>query len=86
MSDKNDPEENRNEKTESSEKQSKERNAANSPIRPPRAAVIWLVILLGLGALLLFRDFGPSRKTELNQTEFEQALSAGKIVSAVLVS
>ena len=86
MSDNNNPEENRNEKNESAEKQSQERNAANSPIRPPRAAVIWLVILLGLGALLLFRDFGPSRKTELNQTEFEQALSAGKIVSAVLVS
>ena len=88
MSDKNDPEESRNEKKESAGTQSGDRNgnASKSPVRPPRAAIVWLVILLGLGALLLFRDFGPSRKTDLNQTEFEQALSAGKIVTAVLVS
>ncbi|MBR2911944.1 MAG: ATP-dependent zinc metalloprotease FtsH [Lentisphaeria bacterium] len=54
--------------------------------RAPRAAIIWLVILLVLGGLLLFRDSGSSRKTELNQTEFEQSLAAGKIVSAVLVN
>ena len=52
----------------------------------PKAAIIWLVILLGLGGLLLFRDSGASRKTDLNQTEFEQSLAAGKIVSATLVN
>ena len=54
--------------------------------RAPKAAIIWLVILLTLGGLLLFRDSGSSRKTDLNQTEFEQSLAAGKIVSAVLVN
>jgi len=86
MSDKNDPEENRNEKKESAGTQAKDKEAPRSPVRPPRAAIVWLVILLGLGALLLFRDFGPSRKTDLNQSEFEQALSTGRIVTAVLVS
>ena len=52
----------------------------------PKAAIVWLVILLVLGGLLLFRDSGSSRKTELNQTEFEQSLTEGKIVSATLVS
>ena len=60
---------------------------AGKPVaRPPKAAVIWLVILLGLGALLLFRDSGSSRKVDLTQTEFEQALSAGKIINATLVN
>ena len=54
--------------------------------RAPRAAIVWLVILLVLGGFLLFRDSGSSRKTELNQTEFEQSLAAGKIVNAVLVN
>ena len=54
--------------------------------RPPKAAVIWLVILVGLGVLLLTRDYAPSRKTDLNQTEFEQCLQDGRIVNAVLVS
>lgn len=54
--------------------------------RAPQAAIVWLVILLVLGGLLLFRDSGSSRKTDLNQTEFEQSLAAGKIVSAVLVN
>ena len=53
--------------------------------RAPKAAIVWLVILLVLGGLLLFRDSGSSRKTELNQTEFEQSLAEGKIVSATLV-
>jgi hypothetical protein len=52
--------------------------------KAPKAAIVWLVILLCLGGLLLFRDSGASRKTDLNQTEFEQSLAAGKIVSAVL--
>jgi cell division protease FtsH len=54
--------------------------------KAPKAAIVWLVILLCLGGLLLFRDSGASRKTDLNQTEFEQSLAAGKIVSAVLVN
>ena len=57
-----------------------------SPIRPPKAAVIWLVILLGIGAMLLFRDSGSSRRVDLTQTEFEQSIAAGRIASAVLVS
>ena len=86
MSDKENPEKDRNEKPASGEKQPPEKASQKTPVRPPRAAIVWLVILLGLGALLLFRDYGPSRKTDLNQTEFEQALQAGRIATAVLVS
>ena len=83
------------EKKENPAEQQPENNNQNNPNpdkkqpklpRAPKAAIVWLVILLVLGGLLLFRDSGSSRKTELNQTEFEQSLAAGKIVSATLVS
>ena len=40
MSDKNDPEENRNEKKESAGTQAKDKEAPRSPVRPPRAVVL----------------------------------------------
>ena len=86
MSDKEDPGKDRNEKPASGEKQAPEKTSQKPPVRPGRAALVWLVILLGLGALLLFRDYGPSRKVDLTQTEFEQALRTGRIATAVLVS
>ena len=48
----------------------------------PRAAVVWLVILLALGAMTLFKSGGSSRKTVFTQSEFESMLRAGRIVSA----
>ena len=48
----------------------------------PRAAVVWLVILLALGAMALFKSGGSSRKTVFTQSEFESMLRAGRIVSA----
>ena len=48
----------------------------------PRAAVVWLVILLGLGALAIFRDYGPRKQTEFTQTEFEKMLRDGRIINA----
>ena len=48
----------------------------------PRAAVVWLVILLGLGALALFKDGSAGRQTVFTQSQFESMLREGRIVSA----
>ena len=81
MSDKEKPENHSGEKPHGGESP-----AGKASFRPPKAAIVWLVILLGLGALLLFRDFGSSRRTELTQSEFEKALAADRIINATLVN
>ena len=48
----------------------------------PKAAIVWLIILLGLGALAIFRDYGPRKQTEFTQSEFETMLRDGRIINA----
>ena len=57
--------------------------------QPPssKAALVWLLVLLVLGGLLLFKNYAPKEIKELKQSEFESLLSVpGKIQSAVMVS
>lgn len=56
------------------------------PPRKSKAAVVWLLIMLAIGGLLLFKDFGSSRVRELSQSEFEQLLGEGRIISASVTS
>ena len=46
------------------------------PTPPPnsKAALIWLIVLLILGGLLMFKNYAPEEMKNLNQSEFEQLL------------
>ncbi len=54
--------------------------------RTSRAAIVWLVVLLVLGTLVLFKGYGPSKIDTFNQTEFEKKLAAGEILTAVMTA
>ena len=60
----------------------KKKNTGKQFSRIPRAAVVWLVVLLVIGVLALFRDNTGSRQTVFTQSEFENMLRAGRIVTA----
>ena len=68
------------------EPQGGENNTNRKPPRQlpgiPRAAIIWLVILLVLGAMALFKNGSSGRQTVFTQSEFESMLRSGRIVSA----
>ncbi len=57
------------------------------PIKPrsSRAAIVWLVILLGLSTLVLFKGYGPSNVKTLTQTQFESLLKEKRVLSAELL-
>ena len=59
--------------------------SALSP-RVPRAAIVWLVILLGIGALVLFRGYEEDKVTVFTQTEFLKVLRKGVIKTADVTS
>ena len=66
--------------------QNNNNNTKKAPVRSSKAAIVWLVIMLAIGALLLYRDFGKSNEIKINQTKFEQLLSQGQIATAKLTS
>lgn len=73
------------------EKQSSQSGAkASSPVsrRPPVSFFVWMVILIGLGALMFFQTprGGSGAVVEMNQTQFEAAVDAGRIQKAVFSS
>ncbi len=55
------------------------------PRRTSRAGVVWLLIMIMLGAMLMFKTFGPDQQKELNQSAFEKHLAAGNIISAEMI-
>ena len=57
-----------------------------TPPKKSKAAIIWLVIMLVIGGMMLFKDFGNASVRELSQSEFEQLLGEGRIISAVVTS
>ena len=58
------------------------------PTPPPnsKAALIWLIVLLILGGLLMFKNYAPEEMKNLNQSEFEQLLTEKRVVSAVVTN
>ena len=45
--------------------------------RPPhrsKAGLVWLLVMIMLGTMMLFKTFGPEQQQELNQSEFEKQL------------
>ena len=66
-----------------SDKKQQPGNPRKEPVRKvPKAALVWLVILLGLGVLALFRGGNDSNFKNFNQTEFENSLKTGLIMTA----
>ena len=59
---------------------------ADAPRRNSRAGIVWLAILLGLGALALFKGYDSEKVRQLDQSLFESYLEAGRIASARLTS
>ena len=53
----------------------------STPPRNSRAALVWLGIMLLIGGLLLFKDFGSAGTKTLSQSEFEKLLSDNRIAS-----
>ena len=63
--------------------------AKNWRFNPPpnsRAALVWLIILLSLGGMLMFKNYAPPEARVLKQSEFEQMLSQKRVVSAVITN
>ena len=54
--------------------------------RSPKAALVWLVIMLVIGSLFLFKGFGTSQSRDITQSQFESMLKEKLISTAVLVS
>ena len=57
------------------------------PGQPPhrsRAGLVWLLIMIALGMMLMFKSFGPDNQRELNQTGFENMLKEKRIATANL--
>ena len=72
-------------------KTTEERNTDNRPDprennRSPKAAIVWLIIMLVIGSLFLFKGFGSPQSRDITQSQFESMLSAKLISTAVLVS
>ncbi|MCQ2353353.1 MAG: ATP-dependent zinc metalloprotease FtsH [Victivallaceae bacterium] len=66
-----------------------EKKAPPPPRRKPvpehrnsRSALVWLCVMLLIGGLLLFKDFGESRTEILKQSTFEKYLAEGRIYTA----
>ena len=54
--------------------------------RSPKAAIVWLVIMLIIGSLFFFKGFGASDTRNISQSQFENMLRERQIATAVLVS
>ena len=57
-----------------------------SNARSPKAAIVWLVIMLIIGSLFFFKGFGASDTKNISQSQFESMLKDRQIATAVLVS
>ncbi|MDD3886990.1 MAG: AAA family ATPase, partial [Victivallaceae bacterium] len=53
--------------------------------RSPRSAVVWLVVLIGIGVLVLFKGYKPDEIKTFTQSEFETMLADRRIRTAELV-
>ncbi len=62
------------------------RPVPGEPNRSPRAAIVWLVIMLIIGSLFFFKGFGSPEKRDITQSQFENMLKNQQIATAVLVS
>ncbi len=56
------------------------------PQRSSKAAFVWLIIAIVIGILLVYKFQGNAISRNLSQNEFEQYLSNGRIVSAMVSS
>ena len=54
--------------------------------RSPKAALVWLIIMLVIGGLFLFKGFGSAQTRDITQSQFENLLKSNLISTAVLVS
>ena len=77
-------EENKNKKEEKSPENN--RPAPREAVRSPKAALVWLIIMLVIGSLFLFKGFGAGEKRDISQSQFESMLKSKLIDTAVLVS
>ena len=50
--------------------------------RPTRAGLVWLVVLLVIGALVMLKGVGPEKMLNLSQSEFESLLTKKQIKTA----
>ena len=73
-------------KMENEKKKNSGRNTVRDNNRSPKAAVVWLIIMLIIGTLFLFKGFGSSRSRDLTQSQFEAMLKSKMVATAVLVS
>ena len=62
------------------------RPVRKEPARSPKAALVWLIIMLIIGGLFLFKGFGSAQIRDISQSQFETMLKARQIATAVLVS
>ncbi|MDD3154976.1 MAG: ATP-dependent zinc metalloprotease FtsH [Victivallaceae bacterium] len=60
-------------------------STGQGPRRSSRAAFVWLAVFIVIGIMALMRMPAENKTAELTQSEFENALAAGKIATAKIV-
>ena len=63
-----------------------EKNKHPVPQGSSRAVLVWLLVLLVIGGLLLFKNYAPRDVKTLPQSEFERLLDKQRIESAIIVN
>ncbi len=56
------------------------------PVRRSKAGLVWLLIMIMLGTMMLFKTFGPEQQQELNQSEFERRLQEQTITTVNMIA
>ena len=57
-----------------------------APRRNSRAGIVWLLILLVLGSLALFKGYDSDKVRRIDQTAFEKLLEEGRVATARMTS
>ena len=63
-----------------------DKNRRQVPPGSSKSAFVWLIVLLIIGGLLLFKNYSPKDVKTLKQSEFENLLGKKLITSAVIVN
>ena len=62
------------------------KTSRNTPPRRSKAGMVWLLVMIMLGTMMLFKTFGPEQQQELNQSEFERRLQDNTITTVNMVA
>lgn len=66
--------------------ENKRRSPAVNQPRRSKAGLVWMLIMVLIGIMLLFKAFTPEQQQEINQSEFEEYLAKQKVNTVNMVA